>query len=818
MSAKRIASVAIENSNYSFDKAYDYLVTDEFSDLREGCRVIVPFGKSNKCRQGIVTEMRSESDCVKKLKKIAQVIDFDPVISEEMLSLMFWLKERTFCTLFDAAKTILPAGMCHRVVTSYTVNSEADISECEADIKQIYEFIESSKGYVDGEKVLKTLGFYSDLSILEKMTADGLLFRNYDAVRKTGDLTVKMVNITPLGEDYLNSEKKLSKKQLEILNLLADIGTASVKELCYFTGFTPSVIQALAKKDLVEIFESEVYRNPYDDIDNSSVKSEIILNDDQQKAYENLLNQFNLAQGGASLLYGVTGSGKTQVYLKLIDSMLEINKQVIVMVPEIALTPQTLNIFHKRYGKDVAVFHSALSSGQRTDEWKRVKNGEVKIVIGTRSAVFAPFDNLGLIIVDEEQEHTYKSEQTPRYNAKEVAKFRCAYHKGLVVFASATPSLDTFAAAKSGRYTLNKLSKRYSQSALPDVKIIDMCMDSLSDSSFFSAELLELLKENLKNGHQSILLMNRRGYNTFASCKSCGYVFTCPSCSISMTYHHANGRLLCHYCGHSQPFTTKCPECESSNVRYSGFGTQKIEDELSNLLPDARVLRMDADSTMSRHSHEKKLNAFANGDYDILLGTQMVAKGLDFENVTLVGVISADVQLNNDDYRSQERTFDLLTQVVGRAGRGKYKGTAVIQTMNPENEVIAVASEQNYESFYSTEIKMRKMLIYPPYCDICLAGFVGVNESKTLSSALKFFEILKEKLSTEYKEQKVIILGPMTARVSKVSNKYRYRIILKCKNSKAFREMIGKCLEEYYSIITTNTVSVYIDINPETIL
>lgn len=818
MSLKRIASIAIENSNYSFDKAYDYLVPDDFFFLQEGCRVIVPFGKSNKCRQGIVTKIRTENDCTLKLKKIAQIIDNEPIMSEEMLSLMFWLKERTFCTLFDAAKTILPAGMCHRVVTSYTVNSDADLSECEPDIKQIYEYIESSKGYVDGEKVLKTLGFYNDLSILEKMTSDGLLYRNYDSVRKTGDMTIKMVNITQAGEERLGSNEKLTKKQLEVLTILADIGTVSVKEICYFTGYTPSVIQALAKKDFVEIFDAEVYRNPYDNIIETSERSEIILNDEQQIAFDNLLNQYKSVKGGASLLYGVTGSGKTQVYLKLIDSMLEMGKQVIVMVPEIALTPQTLNIFHKRYGNDIAVFHSALSSGQRIDEWKRVKNGDVKIAIGTRSAVFAPFDNLGLIIIDEEQEHTYKSEQSPRYNAKDVAKFRCAYHKSLVLFASATPSLETFSSAKSGRYTLNKLSKRYSQSVLPDVKIVDMCIDSLSESSFFSRELFDALDNNLKNGHQTILLMNRRGYNTFASCKSCGYVFTCPSCSISMTYHHSNGRLLCHYCGHSQPFTTKCPECESGEVRYSGFGTQKIEDELSRLFPDARVLRMDADSTMSRRSHEEKLNSFANGDYDILLGTQMVAKGLDFENVTLVGVISADVQLNNDDYRSQERTFDLLTQVVGRAGRGKFKGTAIIQTMNPENEVIAVASEQDYESFYTTEIKIRKLLIYPPYCDICLAGFVGINEAKTQSCALKFFQLLKEKLSTKYKEQKVIILGPMTARVSKISNKYRYRIILKCRNSKAFREMIAECLEEYYANNTTNSVSVYIDINPETIL
>ncbi len=818
MSREKIVSVAIENSTISFDKPYDYLLDDASAQIKPGCRVLVPFGASNKCRQGIVTEIKNEDAFGKKLKKVSQIIDIKPVLSEEMLSLMFWLKERTFCTLFDAAKTILPAGMCHRVITTYTAVADADLSSYNDDIKQIYEEFRISKGYVDGEKILKKLGFGIDLSVLESMVKDGLLSRNFDSVRKTGDLTVKMVRLSKKGTDSLESAEKLTKKQSEILQIISDLGIASVKEVCYFTGFTPSVIHSLFKKGLVELFESEVYRNPYDNSHVDRDASPIILNSEQQAAYDNLLNQYNTTDGSVSLLYGVTGSGKTQVYLKLIDSMLSLDKQIIVMVPEIALTPQTLNIFHKRYGSNVAVFHSALSAGQRVDEWKRVKNGEVKIVIGTRSAVFAPFDNLGLIIIDEEQEHTYKSEQSPRYNAKDVARFRCAYNKSLLVLASATPSIETYANASSGRYTLNKLTKRYSDSELPEVRIVDMCTDALSESSFFSKELLNRLQDNLNSNRQSILLMNRRGYNTFASCKSCGYVFTCPSCSISMTYHHANGRLMCHYCGYSQPFTTKCPECESSDVRYSGFGTQKIEDELSLILPDARVLRMDADSTMSRHSHEDKLNSFARGDYDILLGTQMVAKGLDFENVTLVGVINADGQLNNDDFRSQERTFDLLTQVVGRAGRGKYKGTAVIQTMNPDNEVISIASRQDYDAFYATEIKMRKMLIYPPYCDICLIGFSGINETKTHSASKKFFEIITEKLSKDFPEQKVIILGPMSARVHKISNKFRCRIILKCKNSKQFRSMVAESLKDFMNLNTYSSVSVYIDINPENIL
>lgn len=815
MSEKRIAAVAVENSAFSFDIPFSYITDDE--KCVPGCRVLVPFGKGNRCRQGIVLSV-SEYKGVEKLKKVSQLIDDIPVLNDEMLKLVEWLKDRTFCTYFEAVKAVLPSGMCRRTVTNYTAVPNADISDCKEDEKQIYNYLSSQKGYIDGEKILKKLGFEPRLSLLEDMAKKGLLLRNYDSVRRTQDLTVKTVRLTESGQEVLASSQKLTKKQLEVLNTLADIGTATVKEVCYFTGFTPSVIQALAKKGLVEIFDNEVYRDPCENKSVTAEKKEIVLNEEQQTAFESLLNQYSEGKVLTALLHGITGSGKTMVYIRLIDEMLEKGKNVIVMVPEIALTPQTLNLFRSRYGTDVAVFHSALSAGQRMDEWKRVKNDDVRIVVGTRSAVFAPLENLGLVIIDEEQEHTYKSEQTPRYSAKDVARFRCAYHKALLVFSSATPSVETYAKAKQGMYNICKLTKRFSDSVLPEVRIVDMLTDALSKSSNFSEELKDRLQYNLENGKQSILLINRRGYNTFAECKACGHVMTCPSCSISMTYHHANGRLMCHYCGYSEPFTNVCPECGSNDLRYSGTGTQKIEDELSELFPDARILRMDADSTYGRNSHEKKLRDFADGKYDILLGTQMVAKGLDFENVTLVGVINADQQLNNDDFRSQERTFDLLTQVVGRAGRGKFKGTAVIQTCNPQNDVIQIAAKQDYEAFFEDELRTRKMLIYPPYCDICLIGFVGENENKVKSASQRFTDILKEKLSGEYNELKIIALGPMAARVSKISNKFRYRLILKCKNSARFRAMMSEMLKVTGSGKAFIGVSVYIDINPENII
>ena len=815
MTVEKVAAVAVENTAFSFDQPFSYLLGD--GECTPGCRVLVPFGRGDKCRQGFVLAV-SEYNGKDNLKRISQVIDEAPVLNDEMLKLVVWLRERTFCTYFEAAKAVLPSGMCHRTVTTYTAVPNIDLSDFSSDEKQIYKFLLSQKGYIEGEKLLKKLGFSPEISLLEKMVKKGLLIRNFDSVRKTGDLTVKTVRLTQGGREILETTEKLTKKQLNALDVLNDIGTVSVKELCYFTGFTASVVQALEKKGLVEIFDNEIYRDPYENKSVMPQRKEFFLNDEQQNAFENLLKQYSLGVGGASLLYGVTGSGKTMVYLRLIDEMLDLGKNVIVMVPEIALTPQTLNLFMSRYGREVAVFHSALSAGQRLDEWKRVKNENVRIVVGTRSAVFAPLENLGLIIIDEEQEHTYKSEQTPRYNARDVARFRCAYHKALLVFSSATPSVETYAKAQAGQYTINKLTKRYSASVLPEVRIVDMLTEALSQSSNFSEELRSRLQFNLENGKQSILLINRRGYNTFAECRACGHVLTCPSCSISMTYHHANGRLMCHYCGYSEPFTDVCPECGSHDVRYSGTGTQKIEDELAALFPEARILRMDADSTMGRYSHENKLKDFADGKYDILLGTQMVAKGLDFENVTLVGVINADQQLNNDDFRSQERTFDLLTQVVGRAGRGQFEGTAVIQTCNPEIDVIQIAARQDYDAFFKDELKTRKMLIYPPYCDICLIGFVGENEPKVRVASQKLADRLKEKLSGEYNDLKIIALGPMTARVSKISNKFRYRLILKCKNTKRFRALMSEMLKYTGTDKAFNDVSVYIDINPENIL
>lgn len=818
----KIAKVAVENTAYSFDKEFDYLIPDDLIDFAKlGCRITVRFGRGNQKRVGIITGICNESSNA-KLKQIEAVLDEAPLLNDEMLSLVFWLKDRTFCTLFEAAKSLLPSGINHKMVISYiaapNINEEV-IAKLSMDERQIFEYICSASGYTKRDKMLQALGFKDDSEIPEKLAKSGILIRNLDAVRKIGDLTVKMVKLIVTDDDLNEKPAKLTQKQSSVVKLLEDIGSASMKEICYFTGVTPSVISSLGKKGIVEIFENAVFRNPYV-VENVTNKPKIIeLTDEQAGAFENLHAQYIKGDGSVSLLYGITGSGKTQVYLRMIDEVIAHKKGVIVMVPEIALTPQTLSLFHERYGNMVAVFHSALSVGERVDEWKRVKSGEALIAIGTRSAVFAPFEDIGLIIVDEEQEHTYKSEMSPRYNAKDVARFRCLKHKALLILSSATPSIESYAAAVNGKYSLNVLRNRYGSALLPEVLTVDMCAEIKNgNSSSLSKALQDGLRENLIINKQSIVLINRRGYNTFAACRACGKVVTCPYCSISMTYHHANEKLMCHYCGYSTPFTDTCSDCRKKDVRYSGFGTQKIQEEIELVLPEARVLRMDTDTTMSRFAHEKKFEQFANREFDILLGTQMVAKGLDFENVTLVGVVSVDQQLYNDDFRSMESAFALLTQVVGRSGRGRYIGKAIIQTLTPENEIIRLAAKQDYESFFKTEIQVRKMLTYPPFCDICLFGFSGEDEARVKAASTHILELIKKKSNSSYKNEKLIVLGPMPARILKVSNRYRYRIIIKCRNTGSFRAMASELLSEFENNKSFTSVAAYVDINPESLI
>lgn len=811
-----LAGVAVQNLSYSVDKLYTYVVGPQFADtLQVGCRVMVPFGRGNAWRQGIVLSLHRAEQAEDYMKEIAAVLDQAPLLDVKRLSLATYLKERTFCTLFDAVRVMFPPGINLKTRVAYALKQFPD-PEAEpkltADQMQILEYLRHRKGYVKKTAICADLGLDSSSDVLERLYKDNYLLRDYDAIRSVGDAAVRMIR---LADEYQTEEglerypEKLTAKQKAVVEELLHCGTCSVKELCYFTGVTEAVPKMLIKKGLAVTYDKEVYRRPYEkDVTDTAP---ICLTEEQQAAFEGLLHKSQQG-GGAALLYGVTGSGKTQVYLKLIDALLPTGKGILVMVPEISLTPQTLHLFYSRYGSKVAVFHSALSQGERLDEWKRVNQGQAQIVVGTRSAVFAPFPELGLIIMDEEQEHTYQSEQSPRYHARDVAKFRCAQDKALLVLASATPSFESYTAALSGRYDYYELKNRYGSAKLPEVTIVDLCKERRNgNTSQISKSLYAALAENLKEGRQSILLLNRRGYQTFAECTSCGAVATCPNCSISLTYHRANRRLMCHYCGYSVPFTKHCSSCGQDEVRYTGSGTQKVEEELQELFPTASLLRMDTDTTMQKYAYDEKWAAFQQGQYDIMIGTQMVAKGLDFEKVTLVGVLNADKELYNDDYKSLERTFDLITQVVGRAGRGQYAGKAIIQTLNPENEVIRLAAKQDYKAFYQTEIAIRKAMAYPPFCTLVSVGFQGKQAEAVQRASAFFLQLLKEKTEA-FPEVKLIALGPMEERVFKLNGKYRYRLLIKCKNNRMFRNLLSTVLLDFSKTRKSNGVQAIVSV------
>lgn len=809
MSSDLVARIAVENTAYSFDKPFDYLVPKKLADrCKAGMRVLVPFGRGNKKRQGVVLEvLYSQTD---GLKSIICLLDNEPVLSEEMIKTAEFISEHCFCTLYDAIKTMLPAGINYKVTSVYGANEISDDARSllSDEQRRVYDYLFSKRKPVKSDIILDAFG-YSDTEILDKLAADGILYKSDRAYRRVSDAVMKMAAINS-GVDI--SKITLTEKQKRAAELIEMSGGVSVKEILYFTGVSSSVIDSLYKKGVIHLYDEEVFRIEKRAADEKA--PEITLSHEQQKACDSLYYEYRDLKPHTSLLYGVTGSGKTSVFIKLIERVIDDNRGIIVMVPEISLTPQFVSQFSQRFGDKIAVFHSALSLGERLDEYKRVKKGIAKIAIGTRSAVFAPFDNIGLIIMDEEQEYSYKSESSPRYHAREVAKFRCAKNNALLVLSSATPSVETFYYAKNGRYSLYTLSSRYGAAQLPKVITADMNTEVQNgNTAGFSEVLLENLNYNLEHNKQSILLLNRRGHNTFATCRTCGEPVTCPNCSISLTYHSANNRMMCHYCGYSVPALDECPTCHSKSIRFGGAGTQKAESDISVIFPDARILRMDTDAVSSKSSYEKMISAFANGEYDILVGTQMVAKGLNFPNVTLVGVLNADQMLYADDYRSYERSFSLLTQVVGRSGRGSSKGIAVIQSYTPDNLIIAMAAKQDYDTFYNTEINVRQAMLYPPFADICLIGFVGENQSQTLRAANAFLSSFISLAKSDYPNLPLRVLGPSPALVVKVSNKFRYKLIIKCKNNREFRKMLSRLLVQFGKNKEFASVTAYADMN-----
>lgn len=811
----RVVKVAVDGAAFHFDKPYSYLVPPDVP-VERGCRVVVPFGGGNRKRQGIVVELDGTAE-VERLKPVSEVLDRTPLLDSELMDLALWLRERTFCTVFEAVRAMLPTGLGMRVRPCYRLveSPPAEVLETlSTEEKRLLDMLRRSPEGLEQDRLLARMGLTEESELPQRLVERGLIRRSDEAARLAGDASVRMVRLA-IPEEQLAEEMTLrgcTEKQTAVLRLLHDVGCASVKELCYFASVTQAVVTALVKKGLLTYYDQEVLRAPYARSAEAPPLTPLPLNDEQRRAFEGLLADYRRHEPAAALLYGVTGSGKTRVYMSLIDQVLADGRQALVLVPEISLTPQMMTLFLERYGRRVAVLHSGLSIGERMDEWKRIKRGEAQVVIGTRSAVFAPCSHLGLIVMDEEQEHTYKSESSPRYHARDVARFRCARQGALLVLASATPSIESYHAAMSGRYALYTMTGRFGDAPLPEVVIADMREEP--SAGVIGSRLETAMRRCLDERRQVILLLNRRGYHTHVSCRSCGYVVTCPSCSISMTYHRANEQLVCHYCGHMQPPVRICPSCGSDKLRYAGLGTQRVEEELAERFPKASVLRMDTDTTMSRFAYEKRFGAFAAGEYDIMIGTQMVAKGLDFPNVGLVGVLSADQSLYGGDYRCFETTFSLLTQVIGRAGRRETQGLAVVQTYTPENEVIALAAGQDYTGFYEMEIESRRLMRYPPYADICLFGFVGREETPVKEAASRFLSLLYERLTGRFRGLPAIVLDPTPAAVSRVAGKWRYKLLMKMVNSARIREMIASLLTDFSKKPENKAVTVFADINP----
>ena len=810
-----VAQVAVSSATLSFDTEFSYLVPDELRDMiKPGVRVLVPFGKSNKRVIGFVSRLLSFDDVPENVKPVLRLIDEQPLITDEQLKLIKYLKENTFCTYFDAFRSIVPTGFGYICSTHYTLANSSLENDLTDEEKNAVEFIKNCSSQRDIDEFLDPTGDKKKKALVMSLIDKGAIEISDSLKRKVADSEVKMIR---LSDDFSENRLgiSLTAKQTLVVRLLDECGCINEKEACYMKSCTPSLLKRMGDKNIITFFKAEALRNAIGEQVERKDPESIELSEEQQAAFEGILDMCKSGKPGGALLHGVTGSGKTSVFIRLIDALQGLGKTSLMLVPEISLTPQMLRKFKAYFGECIAVVHSSLSPGQRMDEYKRIMRGEATVVIGTRSAVFSPLSNIGIIIMDEEGEPTYKSDQSPRYHARDVAIQRCGFNNCTLLMASATPSLESYYYAVNGRFSLFELNKRYNEHPLPDVKIVDMSSPQEDgNNGVLSFELADKLRETLDKGEQSILLLNRRGFNTYASCADCKKPVECPNCSIALTYHKKNNRLMCHCCGYSMPYPEHCPECGGKRLRTGGVGTQRIEQEIGEIFPQAKILRMDADTASSRYDYEEKFAAFEKGEYDIMLGTQMIAKGLNFPNVTCVGVISLDKALFAGDFRSFERTFSLITQVVGRGGRGIKPGSAYIQTFVPEHYVLALASEQDYKEFYSQEIALRKALIYPPFCDICVIGFSAVLESKAIKASEYFASLMNDYLSKNRDSIKFLrVLGPAPCALERVGGRYRYRIILKCKNNSGFRMMIKTLLASFFKSNDFKDVRIYADIN-----
>ena len=740
-----IAQVIINSNVKNINRIFDYNVPSEMQGtICVGDRVLVPFGNKKTYEEGFIVGLKENTQY--KVKDIAKIQE-GIKLTEENIDLAKLMARRYFCNISDCIKLMLPPGTLNKNIDSRVKDKTLNFVYLKKDIEEIEEDIEN--------RVIK------------------------------------------------------SEKQKRVLNFLIQNEGIQTTELEIITDTTNAVLKALEKKEYIEIIEEKVERNPFLNKDIKPTKK-LKLTEEQQNAFNKIDETINNNENKEFLLYGVTGSGKTEIYLQLIEKIIQKNKTAIVLVPEISLTPQMVERFIARFGQEkIAVLHSKLSIGERYDQWNKIKNGECKIVIGARSAIFAPIQNLGLIIIDEEHDSSYKSETNPRYNAKELAGYMAKKNNIPLVLGSATPDISTYYKAENNKIEILKLTKRANESNLPKVDVIDLREELANGNrSILSRKLYEEIEKNLKDKKQTILFLNRRGYSTFVMCRDCGYTVKCKNCNITMTYHIKTNKLKCHYCGHEEKNLTECPECHSKNIKYFGTGTQRLEEDINKIFPEATTIRMDIDTVTRKNSHEEILNKFKNDNIDILIGTQMVVKGHHFPNVTLVGVIAADSSLYIEDYRANERTFQILTQVAGRAGREKLPGRVIIQTYNPDNFAIECSKKQNYDEFYETEIELRKQLKYPPFCDIISIGLTDTDNNKIKNVSERLYNNISRTIKNE--KMDFNIYKPLPCPIDKIKNKYRWRIILKGKLNNKIINIINKSIEQ----VNSKTTRIIVDTNP----
>ncbi|MBQ6937208.1 MAG: primosomal protein N' [Clostridia bacterium] len=805
-----IAQVYVNTTNLNIDKSFDYLVPKELErKISTGSRVKVPFGSANLPKEAYVTLLKEESG-FNNLKEIRSVTDEFPVLSKSSIDLCFHMRERYFCTFSEAAALMLPPGTDAKfeewISLSHKYYENINFVKTPRQ-EQLIKLLLECEGSAEMAHIKNVLGKNARTTV-NTLIKKELCEKSFRDKRRANEKTVRVAFYC--GEDeigvHIAQLEKKAPKQAAVLKALSEFSRLSIPDIVASSGATRNAVEALFVKGLIDYEEVEILRNPLEGKEQKPLPP-LVLSDAQKKASDTVIG----AGAKTFLLHGITGSGKTEVYMSIVSDALKKGKQAIILVPEISLTPQMTRRFFDRFGDSVAVIHSALSLGERLDEWRRIKRKDARVIIGARSAIFAPCENIGVIIIDEEHEQSYKSEASPRYHARDIAQFLSKLHNCPLVLGSATPSVESYYKAKCGDYTLIELLERYNKKPLPEVFIADMSQELKDGNKTVLSRLLaNEMVQNLERGEQTILFLNRRGYSTFVSCRDCGFVFTCPQCSVSLTYHKNSDVLKCHYCGHSEKVNPVCPKCGSNKVRDFGKGTQKAQEQIGEIFPDAKLLRMDTDTTSTKRGHEKLLDKFTEEKTDILLGTQMVTKGLDFENVTLVGVLAADASLNIDDFRAQERTFNLITQVCGRAGRGEKKGRAVLQTYDADNNVLKLAAKQDYKSFYEEEIEYRRAFYYPPFCDIINITVSSSSKEDAENAVKKIAMKLKMALRTY---ENCVFYGPSASPLSKIQGRHRYRFWIKCNVDEVLISALREVLHEK-ATKRTGDLSIVADINP----